>query len=259
MAGGQGTRFWPLSRELYPKQLLKLGDGHTLLQETVLRLDGFIKPEDVSIITNQKLFQDIKTQLAEIGGAVADKNILMEPEPKNTAAAIGLSALYLKREDNDCVMAVLPSDHVIKDKAGFHSALRKAEALAAEGYLVVFGVRPSRPETGFGYIRTGAALAGGSFKAEKFVEKPDKATAQGYLDSGDYLWNSGIFVWKAEAILNEIKLLMPPLYKCLKKNMGCAWHTGRGWRCRRGVQKDEVRIHRLRRYGKIIQGGRRPC
>ena len=220
MAGGQGTRFWPLSRELYPKQLLKLGDGHTLLQETVLRLGGFIKPGDVSIITNQKLFQDIRTQLAEISGAVPDKNILLEPEPKNTAAAIGLSALYLKREDNDCVMAVLPSDHVIKDKAGFQAALRKAEALVAAGYLVVFGVRPSRPETGFGYIKTGDSLAGGSFKAEKFVEKPDRATAQGYLDSGGYLWNSGMFVWKAESILDEIKLLMPPLYKGLKKIWG---------------------------------------
>jgi len=144
----------------------------------------------------------------------------LEPEPKNTAAAIGLSALYLKREDDGCVMAVLPSDHVIKEKAGFHAALGKADALAAAGYLVVFGVRPSRPETGFGYIKTGGSLAGGTFNAEKFVEKPDRATAQGYLESEDYLWNSGMFVWKAEAILDEIKLLMPPLYKGLKKIWG---------------------------------------
>ena len=220
MAGGQGTRFWPLSRELYPKQLLKLGGGRTLLQETVLRLDPLVKPKDAFIITNKKLLVDIKSQLHEVGVDGIDGNILLEPEPKNTAPAVGLGALYLKKADDDCVMAVLPSDHVIRDRAKFHAALKKADKLARDGWLVVFGIKPDRPETGYGYIKQAGPLGGGSFQVERFVEKPDRATAERYLKSGAYLWNSGMFVWKADAILEEIKLQMPPLYKGLKRIWG---------------------------------------
>ena len=220
MAGGQGTRFWPLSRELYPKQLLKIGDGRTFLQETVLRLGSVVKPKDTFIIANEKLLVDIRSQLIEIGADGMVGNILLEPEPKNTASAIGLGALYLKKADNDCVMAVLPSDHVIKDKAKFHYALKKAEKLAREGWLVVFGIMPSKPETGYGYIKQAGTLGGGAFQVERFVEKPDKATAESYLNSGDYLWNSGMFVWKANVILDEIKRQMPALHKGLKRIWG---------------------------------------
>ncbi|MHB8173364.1 MAG: mannose-1-phosphate guanylyltransferase/mannose-6-phosphate isomerase [Nitrospirota bacterium] len=220
LAGGQGTRFWPLSRELYPKQLLKLGDGKdTLLQQTVLRLAPVVKPRDISVITNDKLKVDVKSQLSEVAGGQPE--IILEPVPRNTAPAVGLGAVYMEHAHPGCVMAVLPSDHLIKEKEKFHAALRKAERLAKEGYLVVFGIKPDRPETGYGYIKTGEPVTnGGAFKVEQFVEKPDLKTAEEYVQSSRYLWNSGMFVWKAESILAEIKLHMPPLYKSLKKIWG---------------------------------------
>ena len=218
MAGGQGTRFWPLSRELYPKQLLKLGEERTLLQQTVLRLSGLVKPKDISVISSDKLLVDIKSQLAELDGG--QFNVILEPEPKNTAPAIGLGALYLERAQPGSVMAVLPSDHVIKEREKFHQALRKAEKLAREGYLVIFGIKPAKPETGYGYIKLGKALGGGAHMVERFVEKPDANTAKVFIKSGLYLWNSGIFVWRTDVILDEMKLLMPGLYKGLKKVWG---------------------------------------
>ncbi len=219
MAGGQGTRFWPLSREQYPKQLLKLGGKITLLQQTVERLDGLIGPDDVYVVTGPRLLVDIKTQLAELGSgkAVPKDNVIVEPMPKNTAPAIGLGALMLLRKDPDCVMAVLPSDHMIKEGDRFRAALKKAEALARKGRIVVFGVSPTRPETGYGYIRLGDELSEGSYEVESFVEKPDRPTAEGYLASGDYLWNSGMFVWKASVILEEIKRHMPALGEALAR------------------------------------------
>ncbi|HEX9860948.1 MAG TPA: mannose-1-phosphate guanylyltransferase/mannose-6-phosphate isomerase [Nitrospirota bacterium] len=219
MAGGQGTRFWPLSRELYPKQLLKLGGKHTLLQETVLRLNGVVEPSDVHVITSGKLLVDVRTQLAEInsGGEGQAAGIMIEPEPKSTAPAIGLGAVYMMRTDPDCIMAVLPSDHMIKDKAPFHAALRKAAKLAETGRLVVFGIKPTRPETGYGYIKLDGEIEPGAYEVERFVEKPDVETARGYVATGEYLWNSGMFVWKASEILAEMKRLMPALYEGLMK------------------------------------------
>ena len=217
MAGGQGTRFWPLSRELYPKQLLKLGGGHTLLQETVLRLDPLVKPKDIFVVTSNKLLVDIKSQLGELGKGALPDNIILEPEPKNTAPAIGLAAVYLAKSDPEAVMAVLPSDHLIKDRAKFHSTLKKAGAFAKKGHLVVFGIGPDKPETGYGYIKLGKGVGSGAHMVERFVEKPDAKTAEAYVASGEYLWNSGMFVWKASAILGEIKRHMPELYKSLKK------------------------------------------
>jgi mannose-1-phosphate guanylyltransferase/mannose-6-phosphate isomerase len=219
LAGGQGTRFWPLSRELYPKQLLKLGNGKdTLLQQTVLRLSPLVKPKDMCVITSDKLRLDVNSQLKEIPGGQPE--VILEPIPRNTAPAAGLGALYMEHSNPGCVMAVLPSDHLIKEKDKFHAALKKAEKLAQEGYLVVFGIKPSHPETGYGYINTGGPISGGAFKVEQFVEKPDLKTAKEYLDSEKYLWNSGMFVWKAQTILDEIKRHMPPLYKSLKKISG---------------------------------------
>jgi mannose-1-phosphate guanylyltransferase/mannose-6-phosphate isomerase len=219
MAGGQGTRFWPLSREMCPKQLLRLGGDSTLLQQTVLRLEGMIAPQDVHVVTGSRLLVDIKTQLGELGPgkAVPKENIIVEPAARNTAPAIGLGALRLMRLDPDCVMAVLPSDHMIKGDDLFRDALTAATALAEEGRLVVFGVRPTRPETGYGYIRLGGEIGAGSFVVERFVEKPDRKTAEGYLASGDYLWNSGMFVWKASVILAEIEKHMPALSDALTK------------------------------------------
>ncbi len=219
LAGGRGTRFWPLSRELYPKQLLRLGDGkETLLQQTVTRLSPVVKPGDISVITNNRLKVDVKSQLSEVSGGQTE--IILEPAPRNTAPAVGLGAVYMEHARPGSVMAVLPSDHLIREKDKFHAALKKAEKLAKEGYLVVFGIKPDRPETGYGYIKTGAPITAGAFKVEQFVEKPDLKTAGEYAQSSRYLWNSGMFVWKAESILDEIKLHMPPLYKSLKKIWG---------------------------------------
>ncbi len=220
LAGGQGTRFWPLSRELYPKQLLRLGDGKdTLLQQTIIRLAPVVKPKDISVITNDRLKVDVKSQLSEIKGG-GQPGIILEPVPRNTAPAVGLGAAYMEYAHPGSVMAVLPSDHLIKEKDKFHAVLRKAEKLAKEGYLVVFGIKPDRPETGYGYIKTGDTITAGAFKVEQFVEKPDLKTAEEYVRSSRYLWNSGMFVWKAESILDEIRLHMPPLYKSLKKIWG---------------------------------------
>ena len=217
IAGGQGSRFWPVSRELYPKQLLKLGDKHTLIQQTVLRLDPMVSARETYVVTSSKLGLDIKTQLDELKKPGLSDNIILEPQPRNTAPAIGLAALYLRRDDPGCVMAVLPSDHLIKEKLKFHAALRKAEALAAEGRLVVFGVTPTRPETGYGYVKLGKALGDDSREVERFVEKPDRPTAEGYVASGEYLWNSGMFVWKASVILDEMKASMPDLHAALMR------------------------------------------
>jgi mannose-1-phosphate guanylyltransferase/mannose-6-phosphate isomerase len=219
MAGGQGTRFWPLSRELYPKQLLKLGGRSTLLQQTVERLHGLIPPDDVYVVTGPKLVVDIKTQLGQLdaNNRIPAGNVIVEPAPRNTAPAIGLGALRLMRQDPGSVMAVLPSDHMIKETTAFHGVLKSAQRLAETGRLVVFGIRPTRPETGYGYIRLGREIDKGAYEVDSFVEKPDRATAEGYLASGDYLWNSGMFVWKASAILEEIKKHMPALHAALMR------------------------------------------
>jgi len=217
MAGGQGTRFWPLSRELYPKQLLKLGDKHTLLQQTVLRLDPLIKESDVYVVTSRKLLVDIRSQLGEVVRGKGKVGVILEPEPKNTAPAVGLGAILLEKAEPGCIMAVLPSDHLIRNKDKFHKTMNKAARLAEKGYLVVFGIRPAKPETGYGYIKLGEDMGGGTSMVERFVEKPDKALAEKYVSSGEYLWNSGMFVWKASTILSEIKAHMPGLYKGLKK------------------------------------------
>ena len=195
-----------------------------------------MKSKDISVITNDRLKVDVKSQLSEIGGG--QPGIILEPVPRNTAPAVGLGAVYMEYAQPGSVMAVLPSDHLIKEKDKFHAALKKAEKLAKEGYLVVFGIKPDRPETGYGYIKTGSPIAangseagrtgrsdaaraaGGAFSVEQVVEKPDLETAEGYVQSSRYLWNSGMFVWKAESILDEIKLHMPPLYKSLKKIWG---------------------------------------
>lgn len=214
MAGGQGTRFWPVSRELYPKQLLKLGGRHTLLQEAVLRLEGLVEPSGVHVVTSDKLALDIRTQLGELN-LTAD--VILEPQPKNTAPAIGLAAVHMLHADPDAVMAVLPSDHMIKETDKFQAALMKAEAVANSGRLVVFGIKPDRPVTGYGYIKLGGPTDGGAFDVERFVEKPDADTAKEYVESGEYLWNSGMFVWKVSAILAEMERQMPALYRGLMR------------------------------------------
>ncbi|HEX7018452.1 MAG TPA: mannose-1-phosphate guanylyltransferase/mannose-6-phosphate isomerase [Gemmatimonadaceae bacterium] len=203
LSGGSGTRLWPLSREHYPKQLLRLlGDG-TLLQQTVTRLDGLPEVAPAVLVCNEEHRFLVGEQVRETGATAA--TIILEPEGRNTCPAATLAALLL-REQEDPLLLVMPADHVIRDVEAFHRAVTAALPLARDGSLVTFGIVPKTPATGYGYIRRGQ----GSAVAE-FVEKPDAATAQRYLDSGEYLWNSGMFLMRASVWLEELERHAPDI------------------------------------------------
>ena len=207
LAGGSGSRLWPLSRELYPKQLLSLNSDKSLLQTTFERLNSFLPADKILSITNTKHAANVKMQL--------DKKslVLSEPVSKNTAPAIALSVKYLiEKTISDPIVLVMPSDLEIKDNAKFQDAVNKAVSLAQEDFIVTFGVKPLYPETGFGYIK--ADCTG---KVEKFVEKPSQITAQDYLKNGGYFWNSGIFMFKASVILKEIAAFAPEITSLLEQ------------------------------------------
>jgi mannose-1-phosphate guanylyltransferase/mannose-6-phosphate isomerase len=232
MAGGSGTRFWPLSREKMPKQLLKIGSDDTLIQLTVDRVLPLVKREHVFIVTNQGLAVDIGTQLTSRFGGSWDSNFILEPEAKNTAPALALSALHLNRIDPDGIMIVLSADHAIRNVEAFRTCIATAASAAEQDYLVTLGIKPNRPETGYGYIKAGQpcheAGVDGVCRVERFVEKPDLATAQGYLASGQYYWNSGMFVWKVRTFLKEIERHMPSLHEGLeqvRKSIGSGTET----------------------------------
>jgi mannose-1-phosphate guanylyltransferase / mannose-6-phosphate isomerase len=217
MAGGSGTRFWPLSRQLFPKQLLRIMGDETLIQQTMRRVVCASAPNRVMISTNPAQAESIRVQLSEWKDALAD-NFVLEPEGRNTAPAIALVALELVRRDPDAIMVVVPADHIIKGQRAFDAAVLLAATLAAQDYLVTFGIKPIRPETGYGYIRPNrketlrkqGLLKG--YPVSRFVEKPNAAKAAQYLKAGDYYWNSGMFVWRAATILDEIKRHQPTLF-----------------------------------------------
>ncbi|MGE4221032.1 MAG: mannose-1-phosphate guanylyltransferase/mannose-6-phosphate isomerase, partial [Alphaproteobacteria bacterium] len=209
LSGGSGTRLWPLSRSQHPKQLLSLSGEGTMLQQTLLRVadpDRFAPP--VVVANNDHRFI-VAEQLRETG--VAPRAIVLEPVGRNTAPAAAVAALLLADAAPDAVLAILPSDHLVRDGAAFDAAMDVAAAAASSGRLVTFGIAPGRPETGYGYIRQGAALAGlpGAFAVDAFVEKPDRARAESYLADGRYAWNSGMFVVPAAAFLAELERLHP--------------------------------------------------
>ncbi|MBO6088080.1 mannose-1-phosphate guanylyltransferase/mannose-6-phosphate isomerase [bacterium] len=208
LAGGSGSRLWPLSRELYPKQLLNLNFDKSLLQSTFERLQKCTS--DIVSITNTKHISNVKIQLSEL-----DKNttVLAEPVAKNTAPAIVLATKYIMQKTNsDPVIIVVPSDHLIKDNEKFISTVKKGEKLAQQGYIVTFGIEPNYPETGYGYINTSDKLSDG-YKVKEFVEKPDLETAKKYLEEGTYFWNSGIFMFKASVLSEETKKHAPEIAK----------------------------------------------
>jgi mannose-1-phosphate guanylyltransferase/mannose-6-phosphate isomerase len=211
LCGGSGTRLWPLSREQYPKQLLKLAGDHTMLQATALRLAD-LPLEDGErlaaplLVGNEEYRFLMAQQLQEVG--IAHAPILLEPRGRNTAPALTLAALGAQVDGDDPILVVMPADHIIQDAAAFLAAVRAGIHLAGAGKLVTFGILPSAPETGYGYIQLGAALhvpgAPGAHAVARFVEKPDEATARAYLEGGDYLWNGGIFVMRASTWLAKI-------------------------------------------------------
>ncbi len=219
LAGGIGSRFWPLSRETTPKQLLKVVGDESLLKSTILRLNPLVPPERVMIVTNSRQAELIRLHLS-YDGKILSPGYVVEPFGKNTAPAIGLAAIELIKKDPGAVMAVLPADHIIGDSRAFRSALKAAHRAALDGHLVTFGIKPTAPETGYGYIKAKKGKTGkiDGFEiraVERFVEKPDIKRARAYLKAGGYFWNSGIFLWKAERILEEFKTHLPGIYGAL--------------------------------------------
>jgi mannose-1-phosphate guanylyltransferase len=209
MAGGSGSRLWPLSRQLNPKQFLCLADGElSMLQATIKRLDGLDLASPRLICNEEHRFLAAE-QLRRLG--LGNTNILLEPVGRNTAPAVALAALQASREEQEPVLLILAADHLIKNTAAFHSAIRKALPLALDGKLVTFGVVPTQAETGYGYIERGDSLSVDTFNVARFVEKPDEETACSYFASGNYLWNSGIFMFRASRYLEELEKFRPDI------------------------------------------------
>ena len=215
MAGGGGSRFWPLSRQKTPKQLLKLSGKEYMVNEAVDRMANVIGKGNIFIITSEQQAADMITVTE---GRVYQRNILAEPAARNTAACIGYAAMYILKKYGDGVMIITPADHYIEDieplNAAFNLALRKAEE---EDKLITIGLKPTFPSTGYGYIQYDPASCDNIMTALEFKEKPDKETADRYLESGRYVWNSGMFIWKASLILEKIKQYVPDIYTDLEK------------------------------------------
>jgi len=215
MAGGQGTRFWPLSRDDRPKQFLRLTGELTLLQQTLSNIRPLIPPERVWVITRHDYVDEVRHELPGIDAA----HVVGEPEGRNTAPAVALAARLVGEADPSRVMVLLPADHRIGVPARMRATLEQAARIAAErGVLVTIGIPPTRPETGFGYIHRGAPLEGnGAFRVDRFVEKPDRATAESYLADGGYYWNSGCFIWRCDAIQEALVRHMPELARSMEE------------------------------------------
>jgi mannose-1-phosphate guanylyltransferase len=212
MAGGSGTRFWPESRKARPKQLLPITGGDSMLAETVRRVDPLIPPERVWVVTNAVQAEGVKLACPDL----PSDHILIEPCARNTAACVGLAATVVHSIDPEATLAVLPADHVISPPEEFQRSLQAGADVAAEpGALVTFGIQPTYPATGYGYIRQGSRLGAKEglsfFEVEAFQEKPDKTVAKNYLDEGVYLWNAGIFVWRADSILDAFRQFLPEI------------------------------------------------
>jgi len=214
LAGGSGTRFWPLSRKSRPKQLISVLDGPTMLQRTVERVLP-MQPKRILVVTNRLQAEETEQQLANYR-PLTPIDVIAEPLGRNTAPAAGLAAAIIAAHDPEGVMAVLPADHYIRDDDGLRHLLQAAAHTARNGWLMTLGIVPTTPETGYGYLEADISLRGeGPFPVTRFVEKPDRATALGYLESGNYFWNSGMFVWRADTILSEIASQMPELSAAL--------------------------------------------
>lgn len=210
MAGGSGTRLWPKSRIKKPKQLYALVNNESMIKNTVKRLAPVVPLKNIYIATNALQAKDIARELPRL-----KHNLIKEPAIRNTAPSIGLAAEILK--DKAEIIAFLPADHYIGKEKEFQKALQKAFEAAKNDYLVLIGIRPSDPDTGLGYIKMGKDIEGDTYQVEKFVEKPDLATAKKYVNSGRYLWNGGMFIGKPQVILNLFKIHQPKIYQVLEK------------------------------------------
>ena len=207
LCGGSGTRLWPLSRQALPKQFLPLLSSRSLLQDTALRLQGLPQLAPSLVVCNQEHRFLVADQLLEVGAPIGP--IILEPAGRNTAPAVAMAAHLALRTDPDALLLVLPSDHVIRDGAAFRATVESALDLACDGCLMTFGIVPDAPETGYGYIERGEAISESAFKVRRFVEKPDAARAAQFLESGDFLWNSGMFLLSAKVYLDELDAHAP--------------------------------------------------
>jgi len=213
MAGGSGTRFWPQSREGKSKQFLKIFGKHSLVQSTILRFHSSVPWENIYIVAKNIQREEMEKHLLE----VPKENVLYEPLGKNTAPCIGLAAMYLQRKDADCVMVVSPADHIIQKQTRFNTILKVAAQLAREKEgLITIGIKPDRPATGYGYIQINGEIGRFSgvraYHIKTFAEKPNLATAQRFLSSGDFFWNSGLFIFRVSVFLKTLKKFLPDLY-----------------------------------------------
>ena len=215
LSGGSGTRLWPLSRKQYPKQYLPLAGDNTMLQETILRLNGLENLTDPIIVCNADHRFLVAEQCQQID--IKNPTILLEPIGRNTAPAIAAAALQSIKDTNDAVLLVLSADHVIQDVEAFHQAINIASNQARSGKLATFGIVPTDANTGYGYIKSSKDNADGAYKVEEFVEKPDLQTAQSYLEQGNYLWNSGMFMFKIDTFISELTTYAPGIVKSVNK------------------------------------------
>lgn len=214
LAGGSGTRFWPLSRKKHPKQLMSVFGGKSMLQRTVERVLP-LKPKRILVVTNTVQARQTREQLQYLSGVPID--IIEEPIGRNTAPAIGLAAAVIGRHDADALMVVLPADHYITDEESFCATIGRARGAALNGFLVTLGITPDRPETGYGYIEADRRMRGeGPYPVVRFVEKPSLERALEFLESGNFYWNSGMFIWQVRVILEQMETHMPELYSSLE-------------------------------------------
>ncbi len=217
LCGGSGTRLWPASRSKHPKQFMTLGNGSSLFAETLKRIDGISQTLNTMVISNNEYRFYIDECLKD---AKCQGTIILEPEGRNTAPAIALAA-FATLASEDALMLVMPSDHMFQQDEAFHQAVEIARKTAEAGYLVTFGINPTRPETGYGYIKQGTSLATPGYQVERFLEKPQKPKAEAMLAEGGYYWNAGIFLFKASTFLSELKQFAPAIYDATEK----AWNA----------------------------------
>jgi len=224
MAGGGGTRLWPLSRQNHPKHMIRLGNDRSFFQQTVDRLNGLITPDRMYVVTVAEQAQELQTQCPEIPA----ENFLIEPFPRGTASVVGLASVVIHAVDPEATMIVLPSDHVIKNVDKFQNLLKSAYLLAQEKRLVTLGIKPTRASTGYGYIQRGEFLGYyenfPAYQVVQFTEKPNRDKALEFIRSENYDWNSGIFIWRVDQIRNEIENAMPDLFKSMER-LASDWNT----------------------------------
>jgi mannose-1-phosphate guanylyltransferase / mannose-6-phosphate isomerase len=215
LAGGTGTRLWPVSRELYPKQLVKFIGNDSLVQSTIKRLTPLLDLQNVRVVCGNQHYHEIARHIEDIGVASKDK-VIQEPSGRNTAPAILLAVSYIRDPAENGIICVFPADHVIGNIGAFHECLAAAIDLAGRGYIVTFGIQPNYPETGYGYIEGGAAVSDSALRVKRFVEKPDRPTAEKYIDAGNFFWNSGMFAFKVSVILEEFKKYQPQMLAAME-------------------------------------------